>query len=75
MRDLAELPKQTFEPVIIKEQRVAPTEQHVTNFAVLPEIIKRGAEISFEMLLAHPAHHPTPGAIPAVGRTPVGHQK
>ena len=75
VRNLAQLPEQAFEPVIVEQQWIAAAEQHVAHFAMVSEVIQRRAEIGFEMVFPHPADHAAARAISAVRRAPVGHQK
>src|SRR4029077_6034071 len=73
--DSAQPRQQIFEPVIAKNQSVATTQKHVTYFSVSFKITKRLLEIGVQFLFANPANHSTPGAIAAVTRTTIRHQK
>ena len=75
MRDRAQPAENPFEFVVAENQRIAAGEKHVAHFGVLFQITERFLEIGVQLLLAHPAHDAAPGAIPAVARTTVRHEK
>jgi len=58
-----------------KHQRIAAGEQHVADLRGALEVLESGLPLGFEMLFAHPGHHPRTRAIPAVRGTAVSHQE
>ena len=64
-----------LEPVIAENQSVPTTQKHVPHFSVFFKITERLLEIGVQFLFANSANHSTPGAIAAVTRATIRHQK
>ena len=64
-----------IELVVTEDEGVSARKEDVTNFRVLFEIAKRFLEVGVQFLFADATHHPAPGAIAAVTRAPIRHQK
>src|SRR5262245_48579243 len=73
--DSAQPRQQLLEPVIAENQSVATTQKHVANFGVCLKITERLLEIGVQFLFANSANHSTSGAIAAVTRATIRHQK
>ena len=67
--------KDALEFVVAENQGVAAGEKDVAHLSMFFQIAKRFFEIGVELLLAYPAHKPASGAVPAIARAAVRHQK
>ena len=67
--------EQRFQLVVGEQQRIAAGKQHVAHFRVRLDVADRLLEIGVEFLLARAADDPAAGAIPAVARATVRHEK
>ena len=75
VRDRAQAAEDFFQLVVAEEQRVAAGKQHVAHFGVFFEIFEGGFKLGVQFLFAHAADDAGAGAIAAVARATIGHEK
>ncbi len=75
MRNGAQPAQKTFEFFIAQQQRVAATQQHVTDFLVLRDIFDLLVEFGMKIIAVRVADEPRARAITAIRGAPVGDQK
>lgn len=75
VRDGAQAFQNSFEFVVAENQGVAAGEEDIPDLGVLFKITERLLEIGVQFLFAHAADDAASGAIPAVARATVRHEK
>jgi hypothetical protein len=64
-----------MELCIRKKKRIPARKKDIPNLGMIFQITKSPLKIDRKLLLPSPTDDTTPGAVPAVGRTPIGNKQ
>ena len=75
VRNGAQPAEKMFQPFVAEQERVAAAQEHVPHLRVVADVLDLAVELGVKIVSARIAHEPRAGAVTAVGRATVRHQK